>query len=421
MIKLLMCAKINSKGWDLRMTKKNTSVFRKRIDEYYKSQSCLNVKDIEYGADLTSLVGLLAFLRTWSTEELDQVQPLDSLHNCLCPTSSMTKETISNIYHSKMLNIDVTNSPDSVFIENDDHTIAWYVFQAALKPSFCTSDRILDIQESIALLQELIPNGLQNWQKSQLPALMKSIALEELTQYHQHILQEYGFNEPVGEKTKFILNELLDALPVNCIIPCIWSAAKSAAAFSQTQSCKNYKHAYNTIQGKIRETASKRMTGALQNKPFDRGAGCERSQISIELYSLLGFAGDVGFTNRLADIGIPEAWKITFQDNEYETGAEFTTHEKLVLEEYDFYECSNSWFERPLTNLDREVTVRKLLSAPHYEVRLMDVSKAHEPIQIASAMMGDFTAVAVFIDAIEKSDDLERMKRQQQIEASEEL
>lgn len=396
------------------MTKKKTSTLRDRINEFYKSQSSRNVNDIENGVDLISLVGLLAFLRTWSTEKLDRVQPLDSLHIILCPTSGMTSETIRKIYRSGLINIDIANSPDSAFVENDDHSIAWYIFLASLKPSLCTSDRVLDIQETISLLQGFIPDGLQPWQKSQLPALMRAIALEELLQYHQYILREYGFDEPVGEKTKLIFSELLESLPVNCIIPCIWSAAKSAAAFSKAQSCKGYKHAFNTIQGKIRETASKRLTGELQNKPFDRGTGSERSQISIELYSLLGFAGDVGFTERLVDIDIPEAWKTTSQDNEYESGGEFSSYEKLVLEEHTFYECSNSWFERPLTSLDREVIVRKLPSAPHYEVRVLDVSEMHqEPVQIASAMMDDFTAVAVFIDAMERSDNLKRIERQQ--------
>ncbi|MFA6122041.1 MAG: hypothetical protein WCT35_09735 [Sideroxydans sp.] len=400
------------------MTSKKPSAFRDRINEFYKTQGSLNVKDIEYEADLTSLLGLLALLRTWSSEKLDHIQPLDSLHNILCPTSSMTRETISKIYRSKLVNIDASNSPDSAFVENEDHSISWYIFLTALQPSLCTSDRVLDIQETIALLQGIIPNCLQPWQKSQLPDLMRTIAVEECVQYLQYILSEYGFDEPVGEKTKLIFDELLDSLPVSCIIPCIWSSAKSAAAFLQTPACKGRKHAFNTIQGKIRETASKRLSGELQNKPFVRSTSCGRSQISIELYSLLGFDGDVGFNERLADIEIPEAWKTEDEDNEYETGAKFTTHEKLVLEECGYYECSDSWFERPLTFLDREVVVRKVLTSPCYEVRVKDVSNLKDSIQIASAWMDDFTSVAIFIDAMEKSDDIIQLK--QKTDANEE-
>lgn len=390
---------------------------QERIREYYQSQKQLNISDIDYGADLTAIIALLALLRTWSTEKLDCVQPLNEMPSILCPTIDMTSSTVGNIYHAGMINIDTTRTPVNAFVEKDNQSINWYTYHTVLQPALCTNDRVLDIPETIAVLKSLLPNGLQEWQKKQLPELMREIAIDECVQYHQYILNKYNFDESVGEKTRLIFEELLETMSVSHIVPCIWFAAKSAAAFYQSSSCKSKKHAYNTIQGHIRETAAKRMSGELQNKPFNRGTGCERSEISIELYTSLGYDGDVGFTERLADIEIPEAWETTLDDPEMETGAVFSTHEKLLLEESSFYECTDSWWERPLVTLDREVVVRKLLSSPQYEVIVKEVANVKDPVIIASALMNDFTTVAVFIDALEKSDDFEHSKREKEASA----
>lgn len=299
------------------MAQNNSISLREKVNATYKTQKKLNVSDIESAVDLTALISLLALLRSWSTEQLDSIQPLSSTPRILCTTTEMTITTVSHIYHGGLLNVDLSKTRIEAFVENSDQTVSWYTQQTALIPSLQTSDRTLDIPETISFLQSLLPNGLAFAQKKQLRELMRKIAIAECVQYHINILKEYNFDEVVSDKTELTFSELLETMSVSHILPCIWSSAKSAAAFLQTPACQGRKHAYNTIHGKIRETAAKRLSGELQNKPFDRGSRCERSEISIELYGALGFDADIGFTTRLADIEIPEAWEGVSDDNEY--------------------------------------------------------------------------------------------------------
>lgn len=86
-----------------------------------------------------------------------------------------------------------------------------------------------------------------------------------------------------------------------------------------------------------------------------------------------------------------------------------------MLEEASFYECSEIWWERPLDYLQREIIVRKLPHSPHYEIRVMDVANFPNTIKIASAMTDDFTGVAVFTNALEKSEDLEKIMQEREM------
>lgn len=286
--------------------------YAERIRNTFAYPTCFDYDDL-HSAKLDDLVTLLALLRAHSTEDFGYIKPftLDPIQ--LTPNENNSLEVLRRLYRHHFISVDVDNSPLSAFVD-EENEIKFYMLDVALQPAIAVLD-VQDIPKTIEILKHQLSNPSES-QAAELSELMLYIAREECVQFMRYILAESGFEhyvDEVSDKTMLQFDELLQKLPVSQILPCIWSAIKGAAAFIQHPTCTGRKHAFNTIQGKIRKEAMKRLAGNAAPKPFDRNTYCPRSEISYTLYEILGYENDVGFYSRLDDIQVPDSWMIFLQ------------------------------------------------------------------------------------------------------------
>lgn len=382
--------------------------FVDKIRKAYKDQPALSHQDIGEIA-LAELVGLYALLNTWAAEDLTHLVPFQEKQELFWPTKDKSISSLRAIYKSDLLQIDLEHCTTANFVENKDGSISWYTFQAALLPAIRMNDEFcMDIPDTQNYLAGLFSGGLSRHQKAELPILIRSIAVDECVQYMQHMLGEHGFDADTGGKTEKIFEELLNDLPVNQILVCIWSAVKGAAAFMQTPSCKGRKHAFNSIQGKLREAAQRRIVGEIDASGFDRNKYCPRSEISFALYGVMGFEGDVGFDTRLADIPIPEEWGLSEEeesDEEFDY-LHFTEEELASLESHGFEVFARFDATLNLVFSDVQIQIFKVKNDSTYfemSARAGMAGEWHE------ARFETYGALVLYLDAFEKSNQLAEM------------
>jgi len=270
----------------MQQAKRKLDARKDKIVEAYRDQHGIQVGELEYSS-LKDIVGLIALIRMCASENMAHINPLSSCAGVLCPTTRITEEAITNMVDHGLLNLNVENTLLESFTEKEDG-YSWHPYLTAFQASiYADEDLRFELQEIPSLLQDYLSLTVTEQQKQELPSLMKKIAIAECMQFMRHMLIEHGFDnyaENLNEKTEQLFDELLDKLSINQIAPCIWSAARNAAAFTRNPSCKGIKHAYNTIPGKIREGVLKRLTGDWDLKPFNRNTQCPRSEISYVLY-----------------------------------------------------------------------------------------------------------------------------------------
>lgn len=377
--------------------------FRDKIHKAYKYQPTLPYQAINK-ASLTELVGLHALVNAWAAEGMTHLCPLGEKLELFWPTQDKSISSVNSIYGRNLLQVDLKHCTTLAFVEQADGGIDWYITRAALIPSIqVVVDSCMDIPETRDCLNELLPGYLSNQQKSELFSLMRAIAVDECVQFMHYNLSKYRFDSDTGEKTEKMFGELLDKLPVNQILVCIWIAVKDAAAFMQSSSCSSRKHAFNSIQGKLRDEAQRRIAGGFESKGFDRNKHCPRSEISFSLYRLLGLDGDVGFNTKLADIPIPDEWKV-LEESEDGSALEdlnFTGEELVVFESHGF------------EVLDRLEATRTLVYSGH-EIRVFkkrDVSTTYFEMSVRTgsddewfhARLATLDALLIYLGAFEKS------------------
>ena len=382
--------------------------FVDRIRKAYKVQRALPCQAINE-ASLSALVGLHALLNTWAAEDMTRLLPLQERPELFWPTKDKSVSSLSKIYRESLLNVDLEHCATAAFVENQDGTISWYTLRAALIPSIrITTDTLMTLPDTQGYLGGLLPDGLSNQQKSELPLLMRAIAVDECIQYMQYLLVEYGFHSNTGEKTEKIFEDLLHELPVNQIMACIWSAVRGAAAFIQSPGCKGRNHAFNTINGKLREAALRRIASGIESKGFDRHKYCPRSEISFSLYGLLGFDGDVGFMTRLKDIQIPEKWwtpKEEEDDSDFEY-MPFTHEEHFVLKSHGFEVRYQFDAARRLPFSEQIIQVFKIKAAQTYFEMSVGTGVDGE---FFTAKLATLDALLFYLIAFEKSNLLAEM------------
>jgi len=305
--------------------------------EYGNQRSCSS--DRITGVKLKLLVGFLALTRTWSDEKLEYLVPFGSKNELLWPTTAESYAAVDQIYRESLIQVDLNYNRTDSFKEKTDGRIVWFTSKSTLIPSIVVDGKLLDIPTTQNFLTGLLPAGLSNAQKTELPSLMMSIAVDECVQYFEYMLNEHQFDSETSDKTKLVFEELLQELPVNQVLGCIWTAVKSAAAFFLTPACHGRPHAYNSIPGKLRDAADKKVSASDLRPGFDRNKHIPRSEISFTLYDLLEFDTDVGFTTKIKEIPIPAEWLST--DEEYGDADDFDylnfdNDEKLFLESIGF-------------------------------------------------------------------------------------
>lgn len=151
---------------------------------------------------------------------------------------------------------------------------------------------IRDPSKASPHIHELFLKGLWNedW-SDELLDLWNRIAVAECLQYAENRAENYGF-QAGAVKLDEQCRTLLQKFSVSQVHSMISTAFHNAAAFQKTADCTSYRHALNTIPGKITTLASK----ASQVKEWDRINQLPQTEFSLTLFNkLLGKEGDIGF------------------------------------------------------------------------------------------------------------------------------
>jgi len=124
--------------------------------------------------------------------------------------------------------------------------------------------------------------------------LCKEIALQESLAYLDSVMSEHQFNFVAGEKTKFVLNKILENHSVAQLYNLIWACAKDAAAYYMRSNIPKAQAA-NSVIGGIERKYEKYVTNGWEIKPFKRNFNLPISVISQVLFNTALQTDDGGF------------------------------------------------------------------------------------------------------------------------------
>lgn len=191
---------------------------------------------------------LLSTLRVGGSEDLSFIKPLEHIDGLLSPSSELDREILDHLCRERLICVHPGSHPDSVIIEHNEFTkyfpdkVHWAL-------------PIPDNGPSPAKFTENLENFIQsgNWPDEwfeESEKLQRKIALHECFQYLRMVLDDHGFALKIGEKTKLVMNLLLNHFSVAQAYNFIWKAARDAASFYVREHTSKA-HAANIVPGSI--------------------------------------------------------------------------------------------------------------------------------------------------------------------------
>ena len=201
----------------------------------------------------------LALLALLDDGQVDGVERIASLatglrSEPLAPTDEASEALVRNLHESGALEVDLEGDIKafdraSGYLIKDFSSVRWLP-NIALEPGIrSTRDALYR-----ALYQELSGNVLPAW-KSELYALMLSLARDESIQYIQVLASEVSFVFSAQGRAQTVVGQLLQDFSVSHIYYFARLAVKNAAHFYATGNSKGRNHACNTIPGSMLGTA----------------------------------------------------------------------------------------------------------------------------------------------------------------------
>lgn len=134
------------------------------------------------------------------------------------------------------------------------------------------------------------------WEEDDWRALWKEISLQECLSYLELVLGEHGLPFRAGDKTNFVLGNVLESFSVAQVWGMIWRAGRDAAAFYMRRGSTR-EHAANTVVGSIQRQAERALAEGWDLQSFRRDRRLPRSVLSEVFFGKALRTGDGGFTH----------------------------------------------------------------------------------------------------------------------------
>lgn len=244
---------------------------------------------------LDVIVLVMGMMSLGTDDNNDSITPLKKYLESLYPSSEGISQLLNKAFDEDAIILDVGRCRVSDFTDDGKN---FYIYEVNYLPNITWADNIpietvRSPKKALEHIHSLFLKGCwyEEW-TDQLLDLWEKIALMECLQYANNRAATYNFHQDAVNLDE-ICKGLLKTFSVSKIHSMISSAFHNAAAFQKTAECTSYRHALNTIPGKISSIASKQ---GSQVKEWDRIHQLPRCELSLTLFNkVLGFNEDIGF------------------------------------------------------------------------------------------------------------------------------
>jgi hypothetical protein len=278
-------------------------------------------------------LALLALLDDGQVAGAERIASLDTGFRSepLAPTDEASEALVRNLHEAGALDVDLDGDIKafdraSGYLIKDVSSVRWLP-NVALEPGIrSTRDALYR-----ALYQELSGNVQPAW-KSELYALMLSLARDESIQYIQVLASEVSFVFTALGRAETVVGQLLLNFSVSHIYYFARLAVKNAAHFYATGNSKGRNHACNTIPGSMLGTAQDAMARNWRKTAY-RDSRVPQSALHRILYDVVLKDSGAGFSKSPGRYWHDELVPRFFSDNG--CGADPSGHQQLFCRECD--------------------------------------------------------------------------------------
>lgn len=243
---------------------------------------------------LDVVVTVFSMMSRGANAEGDSIlPPADYIHDLL-PNTEKVGKLISKSFQSNALIVDTFKCTTDDFT---DDGVSFYTLKVHFKPNISWGDIPIETVRNPIKARELLHElymkkcWYENWTE-EFYELWLNIALAECLEYANNRADYYNFRRDEINLEE-LCKPLLQNYSVSNIYSMISTAFHNAAAFQKTDKCTSFRHALNTIPGKISSLASK---PANQVREWDRIKELPRCELSLTLFNkMLGYSEDIGF------------------------------------------------------------------------------------------------------------------------------
>lgn len=267
---------------------------RETIRELYDVD---DIEPIDY-SELTFFhkLVLLTLFRMQTDEDFEYILSLDdpSRTESLSPTNEMDLECIKDLFSCSVVIIDPESRIES-FIEGEEFK-SFYITRTRWIPNI-TFDGVerADLNEVYKEIYQEIKSGIQpQWEKEILKTLF-IIAREEVLQYVHVRADELNVNFSAENKTREVINQLLQQFAVSEIYYFVKKSVENAHIYYSKGFANSKKHAANTIPNKILSLGERAINEGWNTYKYSRDSRAPRSYISQIFYDFFLQDEDAGF------------------------------------------------------------------------------------------------------------------------------
>ena len=261
---------------------------RSQIEDCYGSQQH-GVRVYCEDLSFKEAVALLALFRFAASEDLSIIAPLERADGLLAPTSSMSFDLLCLLHDNRRILVH-PGSPTNAFT---DDVRTFYPFRVAWWPPVGDNE---DPGQFLAELENIFRQGTwpDGWHDQSL-AFWREVALHECLQYAQVCMAEHGFEFSAGDKTKHVLDSVLEDYSPAQTYVFIYRAVKDAAAYLVSSRVPK-KQAANSVIGRVQRMAERAKADGWDIKPYGRDRRAAESCIGHVLYRVALRLGESGIT-----------------------------------------------------------------------------------------------------------------------------
>ncbi|WP_435036316.1 hypothetical protein [Pseudomonas neuropathica] len=241
-------------------------------------------------------LALLALLEDGNGSPLESIAPLKapSRSECLAPTDEASEEILKSLYEAGVLVV-ATDSDIKAFNRTDGCSIADYSAVRWLT-NVALDGALRSPRDSLYLMlyQDLSGSVQPAW-KSELYALIFTLARQESIQYIHVLANEVSFAFTAEARAEAVVGQLLQDFSVSQLYYFARLAVKSAAHFYATGNSKGRNHASNTIPRNMLGTAQDALTRNWRKNSY-RDSRVAQSALHRLLYDVVLKDSGAGFS-----------------------------------------------------------------------------------------------------------------------------
>lgn len=195
------------------------------------------------------------------------------------------------LHNHHVINVDPNSDIDSFVFDEDNYPQSFYTFRVGYHLNLEYPENKYDLYHKI-----LSPRFYDESNITNAFDLWKTIAMAECVEYLLYQIKRVGWSFTPGEKTRVVINELLEEFSVSEIYAIIYSSVTYACRLYEERKMGK-KQAANTVVSICRTTADKIRDGKWERRSYGRIKEAPQSILSSYYFDSVLKIGEKGFTN----------------------------------------------------------------------------------------------------------------------------